>query len=351
MGIIVDLLSTLLLILYSLLGQNVVLAIVAFTVIVRLSLLPLTIKQQRSMKRMQELSPKLKQLQTKYKDDRETLVQEQMKLYKEHGVNPFAGCLPLLIQLPIFFGLWRAIIATLASSPGQLLELQNHIMLPGLDHLIPLHNTFLWLNLALPDPYFVLPVIVVVTTYLQQRLIMPVRPKTNTPTQPRKPGQRPDASEQAEQMTRQMTTIMPFFLGFLSLSYSSGLSIYFIVSNLIGIMQYAMMGKADFRRLIGKESPKAAAEAAARRSEAEAEDGMPLEAATATATPSASTGRSERQLKPGMVMTTLKNAPPSSTASGNTSSKRSGSTSRSSAAARRSATATRTRSSTKTKRR
>lgn len=342
MGLIVDLLSTLLLILYSLLGQNVVLAIVAFTVIVRLSLLPLTIKQQRSMKRMQELSPKLKQLQTKYKDDRETLVQEQMKLYKEHGVNPFAGCLPLLIQLPIFFGLWRAIIATLASSPGQLLELQNHIMLPGLDHLVPLQNTFLWLNLALPDPYFVLPVIVMVTTYLQQRLIMPVRPKTAT--QPRKPGQRPDASEQAEQMTRQMTTIMPFFLGFLSLSYSSGLSIYFIVSNLIGIMQYAMMGKADLRRLIGKESPKAAAEAAARRS-SESDDGVALETAPATATPATSAGRSERQLKPGMVMTTLKNAPPSTTSSGNTSSKRS------SAAARRSATATRTRSSTKTKRR
>lgn len=348
MGLIVDLLSTLLLILYSLLGQNVVLAIVAFTVIVRLSLLPLTIKQQRSMKRMQELSPKLKQLQTKYKDDRETLVQEQMKLYKEHGVNPFAGCLPLLIQLPIFFGLWRAIIATLASSPGQLLELQNHIMLPGLDHLVPLQNTFLWLNLALPDPYFVLPVIVMVTTYLQQRLIMPVRPKTAT--QPRKPGQRPDASEQAEQMTRQMTTIMPFFLGFLSLSYSSGLSIYFIVSNLIGILQYAMMGKADLRRLIGKESPKAAAEAAAQRSESE--DGMALETAPATAAPPTSAGRSERQLKPGMVMTTLKNAPPSTTSSGNASSKRSSSsTSRSSAAARRSATATRTRSSTKTKRR
>lgn len=338
MGLIVDLLSTLLLILYQVLGQNVVLAIVAFTVIVRLGLLPLTIKQQRSMKKMQELSPKLKQLQTKYKDDRETLVQEQMKLYKEHGVNPFAGCLPLVIQLPIFFGLWRAIIATLASSPGQLLNLQNHILLPGLNHLVPLHNTFLWLNLALPDPYFVLPAIVVVTTYVQQRLIMPVRPKT--PSQPRKPGQRPDASEQAEQMTRQMTTIMPFFLGFLSLSYSSGLSIYFIVSNLIGILQYALMGKADFRRLIGKESPKTEAEMAKR---GETVEGRPLETAPAPSSPTSS--RSERQLKPGIVMTTLKSTPPNNTGSS------SGPSKRSSASSRRSSNATRARSSTKTKRR
>lgn len=249
MGIIVDVLSTILLLLYGLLGQNVALAIIAFTVMIRAGLMPLTIKQQNSMKRMQELQPKLKKLQTKYKDNREQLVQEQMALYKEHGVNPFAGCLPLLIQLPIFFGLWRAIIATLASSPRQLLELQDRIMIGGLDHLVPLKNTFLWLNLALPDPYYVLPVLVVITTYVQQKLIMPPTPKP-------KPGDKPEPADQAAQMTRAMTTYMPLLFGFLALSYSSGLSIYFITANIFGVIQYTAMGKTDFRRLIGKESPK-----------------------------------------------------------------------------------------------
>lgn len=248
MGIITDVLSTILLLLYGLLGQNVVLAIVAFTVIIRTGLMPLTIKQQNSMKRMQELQPKLKKLQTKYKDDRERLVQEQMSLYKEHGVNPFAGCLPLIIQLPIFFGLWRAIIATLASSPRQLLELQDRVMIGGLDHLVPLKNTFLWLNLALPDPYYVLPILVVITTYVQQKLIMPAAPKP-------KPGDKPDPSDQAAQMTRSMTTYMPLLFGFLALSYSSGLSIYFITANIFGVIQYSAMGKTDFRRLIGRETP------------------------------------------------------------------------------------------------
>lgn len=249
LDLIINPFITVLLILYGLLGQNVFLAIVGFTILVRIILLPLTIKQQRSFKRMQEISPKIRQLQEKYKNDRERLAQEQMALYREHGVNPFAGCLPLLIQLPILLSLWRTILATLASTPDQLLELQDRIMIGGLDHLVPLKNTFLWMNLALPDPFYVLPILVVVTTYLQQKLIMPVTP-TSSSSNPN------DPAEQAARMSRQMTTFMPLLFGFFALTYSSGLSIYFITSNIVGIIQYALMGKADFRRLIGKEPPK-----------------------------------------------------------------------------------------------
>lgn len=248
LDIIINPFITLLLVLYGLLGRNVFLAIVGFTIIVRFALLPLTIKQQRSFKRMQELQPKQRMLQEKYKNDRERLTQEQMALYREHGVNPFAGCLPLLIQLPIFLSLWRAILATLASTPDQLLELQDRILIGGLDHLVPLKNTFLWMNLALPDQFYVLPILVVITTYLQQKLIMPVTPSTSSSGN--------DAADQAARMSRQMTTFMPLLFGFFALTYSSGLSIYFITSNIVGIIQYAMMGKTDFRRLIGKEAPK-----------------------------------------------------------------------------------------------
>lgn len=320
LDIIINPFITLLLLLYGLLGQNVVLAIIAFTVIVRMAMLPLTIKQQRSFKRMQEVSPKLRQLQEKYKNDRERLTQEQMALYREHGVNPFAGCLPLLVQLPIFLSLWRAILATLASTPSQLLELQDRILVGGLDHLVPLKNTFLWMNLALPDQFYILPVLVVITTYLQQKLIMPVTSQESSGN---------DAADQAARMSRQMTTFMPLLFGFFALTYSSGLSIYFITSNIIGIIQYILMGKADVRRLVGKEAPKKETKAiadtsaveATDESEGESENGAvvvkpakPIPAKETSIVSSTST--TGRQLKPGISDRKLTGSAATSSASG-----------------------------------
>lgn len=246
LDLLVNPFSTMLLAYYALLGQNVFLAIAAFTITIRLLLLPMTIKQQRSMKAMQEIQPLMREIQEKYKNDVETKNQKIMELYKEHKVNPLVGCLPAFIQIPIFMGLWRAIIATLALNPGELIGLSDRILFSGFDHLIPLNSKFLWMNLAVPDPYLVLPILVVVTTWLQQKLLTPPVPKkkNNTPSD--------DPSEQAAQMTRQMTTIMPLMLGYFALQYSAGIGVYFIISNIIGIIQYGAMGKADWRRLIGR---------------------------------------------------------------------------------------------------
>ncbi|MDE0609668.1 MAG: YidC/Oxa1 family membrane protein insertase [Anaerolineaceae bacterium] len=239
---------TLLTLLYSFLGHNVVLSIVVFTVLVRLAILPLTAQQQRSSKRMQELQPELKKLQEKHKNDREKLAQEQMALYREHGVNPFGGCFPLLIQFPILIGLYQAIIFTLAATPFQLLDLSGRFLLPGLDHLVPLEN--LWLGMDLSQPptnnptwALALPVLVLVTTWAQSKLTV-----TPTPVNSGSDG-RPS---QAQAMTQSMTTIMPLMFGFFSLSFSVGLSIYFVISNIIGIIQYSLMGqsKLDLRKLL-----------------------------------------------------------------------------------------------------
>ncbi len=229
---------TLLILLYQILGQNIVLAIIAFTVLIRLLTYPLTRSQQRSMKAQQELAPKLKKIQEKYKGDREKLSQAQMDMYKEYGINPLGGCLPLLIQFPILIGLYQAIIQVLGATPLQLIDLSGRIMLPGLDQLIPLNNQFLWLNLVQPDPLYILPVLVLITSWVQQRMLTP--PSTG------------DNGGQAAAMTRSMTTIMPIMFFFFSLSFASGLSIYFVVSNLIGIVQYSAMGRADFRNLFGR---------------------------------------------------------------------------------------------------
>ena len=250
---------TLLTLLYSILGENIILAIVLFTVLVRLAILPLTAQQQRSSKAMQELQPELKKLQEKHKNDREKLAQEQMALYKEHGVNPFGGCLPLIIQFPILIGLYEAIIFTLAATPFQLLDLSGRFLLPGLDHLVPLNNMWLGMDLSRPptnNPQIalVLPVLVLVTTWAQSKLTLP-------PTPPDSEDGKPN---QMQGMTQSMTTIMPLMFGFFSLNFSVGLSIYFVISNLIGIVQYSLMGKSklDLRKLLGIKSAEESAAAA-----------------------------------------------------------------------------------------
>ncbi len=227
--------------LYSILGNNVVLAIVVFTIIVRLLTYPLTIQQQRSSKAMQQLQPELKKLQEKHKGDKEKIAAGQMQLYKEYGINPLGGCLPMVVQLPIMLGLYQAIIFSLAATPYQLLELSGRLIIPGLDTLVPLQNTFLGLNLTQPPSpanviSFALPVLVVITTWLQFKMTMPSTPKTASAD-----GSKPN---QAQAMTQSMGTIMPVMYGFFALQFSVGLSIYFIVSNLVGIAQYALIGRS-----------------------------------------------------------------------------------------------------------
>lgn len=245
---------TLLTWLYSVLNHDIVLSIVILTVIIRFLTYPLLATQQKSSKKMQQLQPKLKKLQEKYKDDREKLSQAQMELYREHGVNPFGGCLPLLIQFPILIGLYQAINFALASTPFQLVDLSERLLIPGLDGLIPLQNTWLGMNLAqAPSPplnptyALALPLLVMGTTYLQSRFSMA---QAAPPPAPSKDGKQ-DPADQATAMTRQMTTVMPIMFGFFALSFPVGLSIYFIVSNIVGIIQYSPQGKKVLGRLFG----------------------------------------------------------------------------------------------------
>lgn len=211
------------LLLYKFLGQETIVAVAVITLLLRLAMTPLQLKQQKGVKRQQELKPKLDELQKKYKDDKNQLAQEQMKLYREAGINPMAGCLPTLIQLPLMISLYQAIIRVLASTPLQLLALPKDIYnwIPGLSTLVPLKSQFLWLDLAIPDPLFILPVLVVITSWYYQKLLTP-----------------PAMDPQAEAMNKQMTLMMPLMTGFFTLTYASGLGVYFLITNLVGILQY-----------------------------------------------------------------------------------------------------------------
>jgi YidC/Oxa1 family membrane protein insertase len=227
-----------LLFLYQILAQNYVLALIVFTIVVQVITYPLTRASMQSSKKMQELSPRLNKLKEKYKDDREKMAQAQMQLYREAGVNPMAGCLPLIIQMPILFGLYGAISHTLSGTPLQVLDLHHRLSIaPDLKALFPLQNQFLWLNLGLPDTTPVLPILVVATTWLRTKLTTP------TPTDPKDPS---------AAISRQMLIMMPLMTGLISVSFASGLSIYWVASNMVGVAQYLMMGRVNLRTLSAK---------------------------------------------------------------------------------------------------
>lgn len=234
-----------LLMFYDLLGNNYVLAIAVFTVVIRLLTLPLNLRQQRSMQRTQEMQPQIQAIQKKYKDNPQKMQEEFRKI----GYNPtdsLVGCLPLLIQMPILFGLYRAIIITLGSTPQSLFELTGSVYsFIDLTPLLPVANKFLclpafdnlailpggcWLNLGQPDPIYVLPVLVFATMWLQQKLLTPQ-------TQPDKSKKKGEDDNPAAAMSKSMQTTMPLMFGFFSLSFPSGLSIYFVLANVIGIGQ------------------------------------------------------------------------------------------------------------------
>ncbi len=242
--LIVDPMINALLVFYNLLGNNFILALTFFTILVRMLTLPLNVRQQKSMIKTQEIQPQIQAIQKKYKDNPAKMQEE----FKKIGYNPtdsLTGCLPTLIQFPILIGLYRAIIISLGSTPQSLFELVPRVYpFVNLQTLVPIENTFLWLNLSQPDPFFILPVLVAGSMYIQQKLLAPA-------SQPNKSGQ--DANPAAA-MTQSMQYTMPLMFGFFSLQFPSGLSIYFILANVIGIAQGWYT-----RRIMAKEKAELAA--------------------------------------------------------------------------------------------
>ena len=196
-------------------------AIILFTLGIKLITFPLNLSQIRGMQAQKDLQPRLTELQKKYGKDREKLAQEQMKLYKEAGVNPLSGCLPLLVQMPILFGLYAALVAV-----GPLLENAGFYWIPDLSY--PKYNHGLnWIPelwqagdyIALVA-YLILPVLLVVTQIFMQKWMTP--PSTG--------------GEQAKMM-QNMSMIMTLFFGWFTLQVPSGLTLYWVISNLLQMGQ------------------------------------------------------------------------------------------------------------------
>ena len=248
--IIINPFTNVLLLIYKMIGGNFGIAIILFTILVRLITHPLMASQIKSSTKMTEFqqSKQWQDIQKKYKDDKEKLAQEQMSLYKELGISHFASCLPSIIQIPIIFALYQSIMRSLAATPGQLLILTRSIYpFLHLGDLAPLNSKFLWMNLSQPERVYmfgvgipVLAVIVAITTYVQSKVTMPASANPN---------------DQGAMMNKMMVLYMPLLLGYFALTFASGLSIYFITGNLVGIAQYALLGKVNWRALLPGQKP------------------------------------------------------------------------------------------------
>lgn len=205
---------------------NFGLAIILFTIVIKLILYPLNAKQMRSMKLMQELQPKIKEIQQKQKDPQKAQM-EIMSLYKEYGTNPLSGCLPLLIQMPILLSLYRAISKF------------NY----GKYHIPNDAMNFLWItgtangkaiNLTTPDPYHILPVLAVLSTFFLQKM------STNT----------------QDQTQRTMMYVMPIFFGVITWNLPAGLVMYWVVFNLLGMVQQYIINRQPLTIAVKEESGK-----------------------------------------------------------------------------------------------
>lgn len=255
LDIIINPFVNILLFIYDFLGHSINdfgWAIIIFTVIVRLALYPLTKSQLDSSKKMQELtqSEKYQKMQAKYKDNREKLAEEQMKLYQEMGINPMSSCLPTLLQFPIIIGLYWAVTKALATSPVQLLSLVPIISLDNAAQLLPLNSQFLWMDLSQPERWYgltsllgypnigipVMAILVFISSYFQSKLMTP--PSTNP-------------NDQTASMSKMMMWYIPVLMAWLSYSYSAGLALYFVASNLVSLLQYALMGRLNLSNLTG----------------------------------------------------------------------------------------------------
>lgn len=231
-----------LLLLTNLLGGQFGLAIIVFTVILRLVTIPFTLRQLQSTKAMQEMQPRMQEIQKKYKDPKRRQ-QETMKLYKETGINPLGCFMPMAIQMLVFIALYRALAFVVGGSPESLVGLSQRIYpWSYLSDAIPLGQTFLWLKLGEADNTFVLPLMVGVSTYVQTKL-----------------AQTPSSTPQQQQQQQMMTWMMPLVMVWITLSLPSGVGVYWVISNIFSVFaSYLVYGRSmNWRNLLPIPAPAA----------------------------------------------------------------------------------------------
>lgn len=228
----------LLIFLYSFLWNDLGLAIIVLTVLIKLLLIPLSRKQIESQKELQKVQPKIKELQTKYKNDREKQSLEMMKLYKEHKINPASGCLPLVVQMVVFMTMYQ-IIRTLTQGDNFQVHLEN--LYTFVSHPEVVKNIFLgFLDLSKPNIY--LAIITAAFQYYQIKMMQVKNIKKQENLSIKKDSTNPDM---AEIMNKQMLIIVPVMTLFIGIKFASGLALYWLTSTVFSIVQQWFIMKKD----------------------------------------------------------------------------------------------------------
>lgn len=244
------------------------LAIILFTVVMRIVTWPLTRQQLTASRAMQQAQPRIQEIQKKYKDPRRRS-EETMKVYRELGFSPL-GCLwPMLVQLPIWIALFQSIRFTLGATPEALLDLSQRLYpWDFIRTSVPLENHFLWMDMGEPDTTFIMAIIVGGSTWLQQRMTT---------------GRSAASDPQQQQMQNTMLWMMPLMFAFFTLQFPSGLALYWAATNVFSvILQFFYMGPGEFdwRRIFSMGPAPAPAPQAATQQQPAAGDGAEAEEAT-----------------------------------------------------------------------
>ncbi|PLY08177.1 MAG: membrane protein insertase YidC [Arcobacter sp.] len=185
--------------------------IVVLTVLIKLILYPLSYKGMVSMQKLKDLAPKMKEIQAKYKDDKQKQSAHMMELYKKHGANPMGGCLPLVLQIPVFFAIYRVLL--------------NSIELKGAEWILWIHD------LAEMDPYFVLPILMGASMFLQQK----ITPNT-----------------MQDEMQKKIFQFLPVIFTFFFLWFPAGLTLYWFINNVFTISQQYYINKLFEKQRVAK---------------------------------------------------------------------------------------------------
>jgi len=230
--------NNLLIFLYGISGQNLGLAIIFLTLIVRGVLVPITIPSLRSAKKLQELKPHLDKLKQKHKD-KQKLQLATLELYKQHGINPAAGCLPQIAQLLVLIALYQVFINFINGGQynGQSLNLN-----------------FLWLDLGKADPYYILPVLAGLTQLIFSFMMTSgLESHVKAPKNKDEKKKEEDSMEMAQSMQQQMLYLMPAMTVIIALKFPSGLALYWVITTLFSLVQqYLVSGLGGLKPILVK---------------------------------------------------------------------------------------------------
>jgi len=236
-------------------------SIISLTILIRVLVWPFMSQQIKATKKMADLKPHLDALKKKHKGDKQALASAQMALYKEHGVNPAGGCLPALIQIPVFIALYQAIINILPGAGGHLDKINSLLYFPQLKLPSALDPNFFGLNLGIKPSDFgkygilllLVPIVTALLTFVQSKMTLP-KPIKHYPSDSPKEGKEKEGLEESMgQVQSQMVYLMPVMIGYFAFSFPIGLAIYWNTYTILGIIQqYKVSGWGGMEWLISK---------------------------------------------------------------------------------------------------